>query len=517
MPKIQVFECPSCGASLSYEHGSEPTITCQFCGSNVIVPEELREHHDEQPSITEMPVYENIFTPSSDDLLANPPSDELYQLRQLVNQGQKIEAIKHYRKFYGVGLKEAKDAIDALGSSMPAQPVHAQGGINPARRLIGILVVIGFVAFVGAIVMGAPFRMSGSFRQVLEAANADPAVIEALGAPIKASWWPISGELSCSVGTCSANYSIPVHGSRRSAKIVVMSDSKGAAFLKEGTWVLDATVILDAGESFELAPSPVPSPTLSIAALNATEAVVTQATQSAQAILDTESTATNQANTATAQAEAASQATLDAAAAARAQAMIATQATWSSIFVESFTDNHNNWPTGVSQDQFIRATTLITDGKYLLTVNPKQGNCYLNFIPDNSQAVTDFSATVSIKFPESEAGGVYTYGLVYRQVNDDYGFFGIQNDGTFRVLVVYNTGIYQDIEHKSSAIHTQPSQANQIIVRAIGSDFVFSINDQVVWLLTEDMAPGNFGIGVDVINKQGEAQVEFANFEVRAP
>jgi hypothetical protein len=46
---------------------------------------------------------------------------------------------------------------------------------------------------------------------------------------------------------------------------------------------------------------------------------------------------------------------------------------------------------------------------------------------------------------------------------------------------------------------------------------VFSINDQVVWQLKEDMGPGNFGIGVDVVDKQGEAQVEFANFEVRAP
>src|SRR5512135_1588181 len=42
MPHIEVFACPSCGANLSYEGGPETSVTCQFCGTNVIVPETLR-------------------------------------------------------------------------------------------------------------------------------------------------------------------------------------------------------------------------------------------------------------------------------------------------------------------------------------------------------------------------------------------------------------------------------------------------------------------------------------------
>ena len=94
------------------------------------------------------------------------------------------------------------------------------------------------------------------------------------------------------------------------------------------------------------------------------------------------------------------------------------------------------------------------------------------------------------------------------------GFFGLQNNGKFRVLVVYHTGIYQDITQSASAIRTQ---ANQIAVRAIGSNFIFQINDQVVWQLTEDVAPGEIGLGVDVRSKQGEAQVEFTDLQVRGP
>ena len=35
-------------------------------------------------------------------------------VQRLVNDGQKIGAIKIYRGIHGVGLKEAKDAIDAM-------------------------------------------------------------------------------------------------------------------------------------------------------------------------------------------------------------------------------------------------------------------------------------------------------------------------------------------------------------------------------------------------------------------
>lgn len=37
------------------------------------------------------------------------------EVRSLVAQGEKIHAIKVYREITGVGLKDAKDAIDAMG------------------------------------------------------------------------------------------------------------------------------------------------------------------------------------------------------------------------------------------------------------------------------------------------------------------------------------------------------------------------------------------------------------------
>jgi len=42
-------------------------------------------------------------------------------IRELIRRGNKIEAIKIYREFTGVGLKEAKDAVEALEREMKGQ------------------------------------------------------------------------------------------------------------------------------------------------------------------------------------------------------------------------------------------------------------------------------------------------------------------------------------------------------------------------------------------------------------
>uniref|UniRef100_B8HS36 Large ribosomal subunit protein bL12 C-terminal domain-containing protein n=1 Tax=Cyanothece sp. (strain PCC 7425 / ATCC 29141) TaxID=395961 RepID=B8HS36_CYAP4 len=35
-------------------------------------------------------------------------------VEELIRSGRKIDAIKYYRQLYGVGLKEAKEAVDSL-------------------------------------------------------------------------------------------------------------------------------------------------------------------------------------------------------------------------------------------------------------------------------------------------------------------------------------------------------------------------------------------------------------------
>lgn len=55
------------------------------------------------------------------------------EVEQLLAQGQKIAAIKLYREQTGVGLKEAKDYVDALSGSIHPLPV-ATPGESPHRE-----------------------------------------------------------------------------------------------------------------------------------------------------------------------------------------------------------------------------------------------------------------------------------------------------------------------------------------------------------------------------------------------
>ena len=45
---------------------------------------------------------------------APPEPDVMGEVRDLVRQGKKIQAIKVYREITGVGLKEAKDAVERM-------------------------------------------------------------------------------------------------------------------------------------------------------------------------------------------------------------------------------------------------------------------------------------------------------------------------------------------------------------------------------------------------------------------
>ncbi|MBN1452635.1 MAG: ribosomal protein L7/L12 [Anaerolineales bacterium] len=45
------------------------------------------------------------------------------QIRELIAQGQKITAVKLYRELTGVGLKEAKDAVEAIERGEPVRNV----------------------------------------------------------------------------------------------------------------------------------------------------------------------------------------------------------------------------------------------------------------------------------------------------------------------------------------------------------------------------------------------------------
>jgi Cytochrome oxidase complex assembly protein 1 len=80
------------------------------------------------------------------------------------------------------------------------------------------LFILGILAFVTV-----TMRSSEAYQQALTAAQRDPAVVAALGAPVEAGWFT-KGRLEVSGATGHASLTIPVTGPRGSGQIDVVAD-----------------------------------------------------------------------------------------------------------------------------------------------------------------------------------------------------------------------------------------------------------------------------------------------------
>jgi LSD1 subclass zinc finger protein len=119
------FSCTSCSTPLEYDESKE-IIRCHVCGTSVI------------------PGQTAASEPAS--IARDPRLDEI---RSLSFAGNKIAAIKLYRETYGVGLKEAKDAVEALerGGAPASAPIHYGSMASGPRPMSGGLKLAILVVF----------------------------------------------------------------------------------------------------------------------------------------------------------------------------------------------------------------------------------------------------------------------------------------------------------------------------------------------------------------------------------
>lgn len=165
------FKCTSCGGPLEYD-GSGSTVRCPFCGNSIIVPEELRS----APAASwGSGLVDGIFK-------LQQRAANLQEIARLARSNRKIEAIKLYREIFGVGLEEAKVAVDrmaagesaeaiVMSSNAPAFHQHVfdpQSVMRPVKRftmfwVIIVLVIIGFTVALGLIIKSAVDKKVGEF------------------------------------------------------------------------------------------------------------------------------------------------------------------------------------------------------------------------------------------------------------------------------------------------------------------------------------------------------------------
>src|SRR5262245_22891752 len=112
----QSFKCPSCAAPLEYK--GQPAQKCDFCNSTVMVDSGVR--FDEEPAFGFGSLLEQ--------------AQQLKDIKYLVQNGKKLEAIKRYREIFGCGLAEAKAAVENIEAGRPVVFTNYQTG-HPAQPI----------------------------------------------------------------------------------------------------------------------------------------------------------------------------------------------------------------------------------------------------------------------------------------------------------------------------------------------------------------------------------------------
>jgi streptogramin lyase len=147
----ETFKCPSCAAPLEFE--GKPMQKCPFCGSSVIVPSEMfyppAGRH-----------------PNVDFASLTGRALKIAEIQREIQRGNKINAIKIFRETFGTGLKEAKDAVEAMerGESVDISGMQVQSldlRANPetleAVKKAGFAIggsILGTVLLVTLIIVG---------------------------------------------------------------------------------------------------------------------------------------------------------------------------------------------------------------------------------------------------------------------------------------------------------------------------------------------------------------------------
>lgn len=94
------FNCPACSALIEHDGQSTLFQTCSVCNAPIIIPAEALKT--------------NFSYSTSDSIPQKSQEDILSQIKDLLNQGRKVPAIKLYSEEFGVSVAKAKEMIEEM-------------------------------------------------------------------------------------------------------------------------------------------------------------------------------------------------------------------------------------------------------------------------------------------------------------------------------------------------------------------------------------------------------------------
>ena len=287
---FESMECPNCGAKIEFPSGATST-TCKFCNSVLRLKAEVVASHDaieldpnEDPyrHLADMEQIKQLLHdghkseatrlymqqtgaglkeaqkaiedaaeaagPTTLPSNIGPYAVDIDRIGQLARGGKKIDAIKVLREQTHLGLKEAKDAVEAIErGELPTitidQRARSVASIPVGRFgcIVGCLPILAIIAACAGLIMlmsNLAFRAWGPYDVALDMVRSSEQVQAALGLPMNPGIF-LAGSISSSGSDSHARFEVPIYGSKTSGSMRV----SGSWY--KGVWDVSVWIVYD--------------------------------------------------------------------------------------------------------------------------------------------------------------------------------------------------------------------------------------------------------------------------------
>jgi hypothetical protein len=184
---------------------------------------------------------------------------------------------------------------------------------------------------------------------------------------------------------------------------------------------------------------------------------------------------------------------------------------------DTFDSNVNGWRVGEYKNSDINEKLGISNGAYVWHIECNNNNygCIGASLPNRASPMSDFYLEVDIGRIDESID--MEYGIRFRDGGRNYYEFIVNEENQKYFVGSYYGGVYEYWIYAQTAPMLKPNEVNRLAVQAIGTRFVFYINNEIVGELENDnLAVGIAGV-VANFTKSGEGTMQIDNFSVYVP
>ena len=166
---MKLIKCPSCGGPIDPPSG-ESTAKCPYCGSAVVIPENLRKPATSQTQSSSSS--SSMFGMDMNSMMGY--GAQWSQVVQLAQAGKKEEAVQKYMSFSSISEMDARRTVEGLANSqvydvgtytsnvMNAYAPMVQSYTDTAKKITAwsfgfSCLITGFIMLTVLLIIGATF------------------------------------------------------------------------------------------------------------------------------------------------------------------------------------------------------------------------------------------------------------------------------------------------------------------------------------------------------------------------